>query len=118
MFIDLPADAEDQRSTNAVFEHKKVHIRDIRGREADFDLDNQGFMIRRVQGVPLLERLDTQTIEGLYLPFVERLIREEVEGVDRVHFFDWRVGILFFFFFFFFFFFVSVFVLVHFFLCF
>ena len=92
MFLDLPPDAADQRKTNVVFEPKEIVVQNIRGREADLDLDHQGFIVRRLTEIPDLKDLDTTIVESVYLPAMEKLLRAEVEGVDRVFFFDWRVG--------------------------
>ncbi|MCJ1361286.1 hypothetical protein MMC16_000384 [Acarospora aff. strigata] len=91
MFLDLPPDAADQRKTNVVFEPKEIVVQNIRGREADLDLDHQGFIVRRLTEIPDLKDLDTTIVESVYLPAMEKLLRAEVEGVDRVFFFDWRL---------------------------
>ena len=89
IFLEIPPEAKDQRKTNVVFEDVEIPINDMRGREAEFDLDNHGFM---VGNLPAFHGdLDTTTIQEKHLPAVERLLNEKVEGADRVVIFDWRV---------------------------
>ena len=96
IFMDIPDDAPDQRAKNTQFEPRNQTIRDIRGLTDQFSLDEHGFAIR-----PLAVDLEPQDIttrldvEQNYLPEVERFIRKEVDGVDQVFFFDWRVCFLF-----------------------
>lgn len=89
MFIDLPPSTP---RTNVDFEVKDVLFRDIRGSEAEIDIDEHGFMMRNIKDIEGLDNNpSTDQIERLYLPVVEELLRREVKGVDRVKIFDWRV---------------------------
>lgn len=89
LFLELPPDAPDQRKTNLVFETANVEVRDIRGEQDGFDLDNNGFMYRTFDNFyDLSERAEVQ---DKYLPAIENLLKQEVEGVDRVFIFDWRM---------------------------
>lgn len=90
LFLDLPPDAPDQRKTNLVFERKDVEVKDIRGQEKDFRLDENGFVYRTMDGFEDL--IDKSEILERYLPAVEELLRKVVEGADRIFIFDWRVG--------------------------
>lgn len=89
IFFDIPAGAKEQRKTNIVFEDIEIPIEDIRGNEHSFTLDNQGFMTTRLPR--FTGSLDTETIQNEHLPAVERLLKEKVEGADRIFIFDWRV---------------------------
>lgn len=89
LFLDLPPDVADQRKTNLVFETKQVDIKDIRGEEHNFTLDGNGFAYGTIQGFHDIDSKDE--VVQRYLPAVEDLLRQQVEGVDRVFIFDWRV---------------------------
>ncbi|KAA6413645.1 MAG: hypothetical protein FRX48_02006 [Lasallia pustulata] len=91
LFIDIPANVPDQRKTNIEFERKEVGIQDIRENEGTFNLDSHGFLVRRSSTLSSFEDLNTTSVESTYLPAVEKFLRAEVEGVDRVFFFDWRL---------------------------
>lgn len=86
----------DERTTNLAFEEKDILIKDIRGHEKDFSLDNNGFIVRNFsKGAATLAehpQLGDTAIINSYLPLVDELLKAEVEGVDRVFPFDWRVG--------------------------
>lgn len=90
IFINIPEDAEDQRTTNLVFEKVSLQIHDVRGRSNEFSLDTNGFMYRR-HTTEITSFSDRQSIDEDYLPEIEALLRQEVEGADRIFFFDWRV---------------------------
>jgi hypothetical protein len=89
MFMDLPPEVKDQRKTNVVFEDVDLLVNDMRGKEPDFELDTHGFMVTQLP--PFEGRLDTATIEEFHLPAVEKLLKEKVDGADRVILFNWRV---------------------------
>lgn len=89
IFLDIPLEAKEQRKTNLVFEDIEIPIEDIRGNEHNFTLDNHGFMTTRLPR--FIGSLDTETVQNKHLPAVERLLKEKVEGADRVFIFDWRV---------------------------
>jgi hypothetical protein len=79
-------------ATNIEWESKVSEtLDDIRGREEDFTLDGQGFSFVSHQ-TSFLAWDDRRAVEEAYLPEVERLIRDNVDGVDEVQIFDWRVG--------------------------
>lgn len=90
IFINLPEDAEDQRTTNLVFEKVSLQVHDVRGQARDFSLDMNGFMYRQ-HTIQKTNFLDQQSIEETYLPDIQTLLQQEVEGADRIFFFDWRV---------------------------
>ena len=89
IFIDLPSSTP---RTNVDFEVKDVTFRDIRGKETSFGLDTHGFMMHNTEEtVDLDEDPTAEFMEKVYLPIVEKLVRKEVKGADRVKIFDWRV---------------------------
>ena len=65
-------------------------IHDARGIISQFTLDKNGFAFCET---PTSFRAfeSTEQVEKKYLPEVENILRREVEGVDQVHFFDWRI---------------------------
>jgi len=89
---DLPDLPEDKRSNISFMSAPEEVIRDIRGREKDFNLDDNGFVFLNHQ-FPDFDVFDGDLIEKLYQPEVEKLLRSKIDGVDRVIFFDYRVRI-------------------------
>lgn len=93
LFVNIPPEAADQRTTNLVFEDVTLPIQDVRELDNDWSIDEKGFVYRRHASKATLEDFASRTaVEEIYLPEVEELLRSELEGVDRVFFFDWRVG--------------------------
>ena len=90
IFINVPKDAEDRRDTNLVFESVNLKVHDVRGHIDSFSLDENGFMYRR-HITRVSDFTDRKAVDETYLPEMEALLRKEVDGVDRVFFFDWRV---------------------------
>jgi hypothetical protein len=91
-------DNEKPPNTNLVFrksEHAET-IRDIRGCSAEqFTLDTNGFAYIRCPPPALTrawEYSDPKKIEDVFLPECEAILRREVEGVDEVVVFDWKVS--------------------------
>ncbi|KAK2780351.1 7alpha-cephem-methoxylase p8 chain related protein [Colletotrichum kahawae] len=64
-------------------------LHDIRGREAEFDLDQDAFAVIRNQP-PSTEKdfVDDDSIKQNYYPELEKLLLEHVPGSNRVLFFD------------------------------
>ncbi len=89
LFLDIPSDAPDQRKTNLVFEAKTVQVKNVRGREQDFELDTNGFCYRTMNGFEDLSS-KSEVADG-YIPAVEQLLKDVVEDADKVFIFDWRV---------------------------
>jgi hypothetical protein len=89
-FVDIPAHAEDKRDNNLVFEDRQTLINDVRSSDIDFSLDNNGFMLR--SHTSTVSSFDPETVQKIYLPEVEYLLRSNLEEVDKVFFFDWRVS--------------------------
>lgn len=65
-------------------------IHDVRGMVSQFTLDRNGFAFREAP-TNFRDFGSTEQIERSYLPEVEDILRREVEGVDQIHFFDWRI---------------------------
>ena len=90
VFREIPPNAKDQRVTNITFEQKVVEFHNIQEREELFELDTHGFMIRHHQ--PKLSNFaNKQAVESLYLSEVEKPLKRELDRVDHVCMFDWRV---------------------------
>jgi hypothetical protein len=94
LFLDIPEDSPDQRRSNLVYEDGPAEtVRDVRGHEADFSVDRNGFAyIKHDFTLSNEEFQNNSVVESTYLPECEKILRENLEGVDRVHFFDWRVS--------------------------
>jgi hypothetical protein len=80
-------------SSNFEFEAAPAQtIQDLRGRESEFSLDENAFAVRRHPldrvGMKVWTR---ESVEGVYHKEVERILREEVEGMVECVVFDWRV---------------------------
>ncbi|EME83022.1 uncharacterized protein MYCFIDRAFT_211221 [Pseudocercospora fijiensis CIRAD86] len=72
---------------------QEVTIRDIRGRESEFDMNESGFGV--VQNISSVMRNadfnSDEKIEKAYYPEIEKLILENVPGAERVFIFDHTV---------------------------
>ena len=81
----------EERTTNLVFKEGQLEfICDVRGEESLYSLDEQGFAFR-VYPTSLRDFSNRENIENVYLSEMEDLLKREVENVDKVYFFDWRV---------------------------
>ena len=67
-------------------------IADIRGNESRFTLDQNGFMIRR-HALLEVEMSTEQHMRKNVLPSLDALVKQEIEGADFVHCFDWGVRV-------------------------
>ena len=65
-------------------------MHDVRGVEKSFTLDGNGFCYL-TRPPEFRDWYSPEAIETVYLEEVKRILREEVEGVDHVEIFDWRV---------------------------
>lgn len=90
IFINIPAHVKDQRTTNLVYEDVQVDVNDVRTYPTSFDLNREGFTYLKHR-TKLQSFTQRATIEDQYLPEIEGLIRSNVENIDRIHFFDWRL---------------------------
>lgn len=91
IFINIPPSALDQRTTNLVFENITLPVHDIRFLPLPPTLDSHGFTYIK-QETSVKNFSSRENVDKYYLPDIEALLRMEVEGVDRVFFFDWRVS--------------------------
>jgi hypothetical protein len=79
-------------STNFTYENeKKEIIRDIRGSNTIFNLDDHGFAARKHRLSN--SSFDKQSVEEKYLPSVKQLLSEESGPQATCFIFDWRVRI-------------------------
>ncbi|KAK3167104.1 hypothetical protein OEA41_010229 [Lepraria neglecta] len=78
------------RSNIQMGEGPEELIEDVRGRESTFSLDQNGFQIIKHQ-FPSIDYQSNDDVENVYKPEIERLLKEQVEGVDKVVFFNWRL---------------------------
>ncbi|KAI1415842.1 hypothetical protein F5Y13DRAFT_177940 [Hypoxylon sp. FL1857] len=90
IFINIPADAEDKRSTNLSWKTKSKAVRDIRCLETPPSIDEFGFTFR-YHPSRLADFSSKEQITSTYLPEVEEIIRAELNNVEKVFIFDWRV---------------------------
>lgn len=91
VFSNVSEDTGLQQTTNLVFqtgEPETVH--DARGIERTFQLDTEGFTFV-THRTNVGDFKDTYEIETRYFQEMEHLLRQHVEDIDRVYFFDWRV---------------------------
>lgn len=92
IFINIPENLTQIQQTNLVFKQGREEvIHNIRGNEQSYQLDEHGFMLCNHR-TDIKNWTDSQEIETKYLPEIETLLRKEIDEVDRVFFFDWRVS--------------------------
>lgn len=95
IYSDIPPEAEDKRQTNLKFELAAAAetIEDVRGRESLFTLDSHGFQyIRHHSNVSEFEFYEGTGVEDKYLPECEEVLKQQLDGVDEILLFDWRVS--------------------------
>jgi hypothetical protein len=66
-------------------------ISDIRNTQSIFNVDDHGFAILH-HSFPEINFGDVASVEQVYQPEVERLLKEKIGGVDELYFFNWRVS--------------------------
>jgi hypothetical protein len=94
ILIDLPEEAKHVPRSNLSFEDAECIVEDVRGREADFSLDANGFMWRQ-SDTRVEDFGDREQIENVYLKEVEEFLRGILgNDVRKVKVFDWRVSYL------------------------
>ncbi len=91
IFINIPDHVEDKRTTNLVFETVEIPALDVRTCQTKFDLDHHGFQYC-YHNTAIEDFKKRDLVDKYYLPEMERLLKDKLEGVDRVFFFDWRVS--------------------------
>lgn len=92
VFINVPDNARDKRTTNLVFEDVAVEIGNLRHLTHTTSLDQHGFIYRKYK-THVQDLTDRSAVETSYLSEVESILRQEVDGADRIFFFDWRVSV-------------------------
>ena len=90
ILTDIPESARDQRFTNLEYEEVEETFSDIRGNEDTFTLNDHGFTYRH-HNFNFDQYENREAVEADYLPKIEELIKEQVEDVDKIFIFDWRV---------------------------
>lgn len=86
-FVDTPPEGQPQR--NFSDNPQKTVIHDIRGREANFNLDNDALqIIQDVAPSKEAEFRDDQSIQDNYYPEIEQLLLKNIPGSNRVYLFD------------------------------
>jgi hypothetical protein len=91
IFIDIPDDAEDKRNTNLVFEDVPLKVQDVRALGEIRSIDEKGFIYRKHKS-SVSNFSNRKSVDETYLPEIEVLLRSQLDEVDRVFFFDWRVS--------------------------
>ncbi|KAL8882646.1 MAG: hypothetical protein Q9198_000394 [Flavoplaca austrocitrina] len=91
IFMQIPEDLPHIRRTNLVF--GRVHeqlVEDVRGREEQYRLNEHGFQVLRAP-TSFADFASKEAVEDVYLPECIQLLKDNVEDVDRVFFFNWRL---------------------------
>ncbi|KAJ9650774.1 hypothetical protein H2198_009929 [Neophaeococcomyces mojaviensis] len=65
-------------------------VHDVRGQEYEFNLNINGFAFSR-HAFQAAWFTNASNIVNLYLPQMEQLLRQNIQDIDRVYFFDWRI---------------------------
>ncbi|KAI0964965.1 hypothetical protein F4678DRAFT_468040 [Xylaria arbuscula] len=89
IFTDLLSESKDQRTTNLVWDERKIQVHDFRARADEFQLDTHGFATRRLPG--FRELSDRDTIVTQYLPAVQKMLQSQLQDVGTVFVYDWRI---------------------------
>ncbi|KAH8822070.1 hypothetical protein F5884DRAFT_658980 [Xylogone sp. PMI_703] len=89
--IFIEVENENDRTSNLTFrEGPEEVIHDVRGQEGAFTLDTTGFAFRKhVSSVKDFQ--SRSVIEKEYLPECEKVLMDELDDVDEVFIFDWRL---------------------------
>ncbi|CAG8069228.1 unnamed protein product [Penicillium salamii] len=87
----IPGLSEHEKS-NLSFESVAQSIADIRGQEDEFTLDTNGFQVLADRSPPW-DFTQGLTIKAYY-DEIETILKGNIEGVDKVFCFDYRVGCL------------------------
>jgi hypothetical protein len=91
IFSVIPKDAENQKADNLVFTEGELEtMHDMRGKESEYTLDRNGFFIRHHTS-KMMDFSNEDAIKETYIPEIEALLKAELEGIDQVHVFDYRV---------------------------
>jgi hypothetical protein len=92
--IDIPADAPDQRQTNCTFSNApEERVESVRDRIDEFYLDTHGFtFVQHKSELEDSEWKNRERIEAIYLKECEKILKSNLDRVDRVHFYNWLVS--------------------------
>lgn len=93
VLIDLPADTKDRRRSNIEFrDGTRERVRNARSNLSTFDINKHGFkFVKHNTTLQQADFLSKEIIERVYLPECKELLQASLEGVDRVHIFNWLV---------------------------
>ena len=92
VFIQIPDGLPDARPTNLVFNKVCTQlVKDIRGNESEYTLNEQGFQVVKVP-TAFKDFYNRDSVEQHYKAECAQLLMDNLEGVDRLYFFNWRVG--------------------------
>lgn len=88
----------DEQTHNLVFHRgdSAETIKDIRGinKDTKLTLETNGFVYAK-HPPPIFTQsqdfLDPEQVRNVFLPECEAILRHEIEGVDRIFIFDWKV---------------------------
>ncbi|RWA11196.1 hypothetical protein EKO27_g3895 [Xylaria grammica] len=89
IFTELLPESQDRRTTNLVWDERRIRVTDFRAHTDKFQLDTHGFTARHLPGFRELPDRDAITRE--YLPAVQEMLKSELEDVGTVFVFDWRI---------------------------
>lgn len=92
LLVDLPPEHASERRTNLTFApgSSKEKVRSARGKEADFHVDIHGFALRKHE-TAFRDWTNREQVGQFYIPEMEQFIRQEIDDVDKVYTYDWRV---------------------------
>lgn len=79
-------------TSNIVYSDRLCQVKDIRGRESTFSLEQHSFAFLKHE-TNVTNFKDKSQIEGLYLPEVEQLVRQLLgeEEVKKMYVFGWNI---------------------------
>jgi hypothetical protein len=93
-YVVLTTLTETQNDSNLEWErgHPET-ITNIRGMESAYTLDTHGFQFLKsdLAGLESRDWRNRKEVEEVYLPEMKSFLEKNVEGVDEVVFFDWRL---------------------------
>jgi len=91
ILIDLPGEATNKRTTNLVFSKGiEENIQDVREQLSKFDLDIHGFVHRNhPTRLKMEDFADKAKVENIFLPECEAILKDVMDGVDQVYFYNW-----------------------------
>lgn len=92
ILLDIPDYAPEQRRHNLVFhDGPEETVHDVRGRESELKLDVNGFTyIKHASAMTSNDFADVAKVQANFLPELERMLQETLDGVDQVCIYDYR----------------------------